>query len=61
MDITNRQNEQRQRRKDEQAAGASWQLLRFTHVESDNDYNRLADMLHDKLTPAHEDAYVFRG
>ena len=36
-------------------------MVRFEHVESDEDYRQLADMLHDKLTPAHEDAYVFKG
>ena len=31
------QNEQRQRRKDETAAGTPWQLRYFVHVESDPD------------------------
>jgi len=31
------QNEQRQRRKDETAAGTPWQLKYFVHVESDPD------------------------
>jgi hypothetical protein len=55
------QNDQRQRRKDEAAQNLPWQLVHFNHVESDGEYSRLAGMLHDKLTPAHEDAYVFKG
>ena len=54
------QNDQRQRRKDEQAAGTPWELWHFQHVEEDAEYQRLADMLHDKLTPAHEDGYLFK-
>ncbi|KAK1926347.1 hypothetical protein DB88DRAFT_481513 [Papiliotrema laurentii] len=60
-DKTRIENEQRQRRRDEAAAESSWQLVRFEHVDSDPDYQKLADMLHDKLTPAHEDAYIFKG
>jgi len=55
------ENDQRQRRKDESAKGNSWEHVHFKHVDSDNAYSYLADMLHDKLTPAHEDAYVFKG
>lgn len=55
------QNEQRQRRKDEAAAGTSWQLVHFNHVDSDSEYQKLSGLLHDKLTPSHEDAYVFKG
>ncbi|KAK4686472.1 hypothetical protein P7C73_g3653, partial [Tremellales sp. Uapishka_1] len=55
------ENEQRQRRKDEAAAGKSWELVRFTHVDSDPEYQNLASMLHDKLTPVAEDAYVYKG
>ncbi|OWZ68589.1 hypothetical protein AYX14_00792 [Cryptococcus neoformans] len=54
------ENEQRQRRKDEVAAGITWQHVHFTHVDSDEEYRSLAELLHDKLTPAHEDAYVFK-
>jgi len=43
------------------AAGTTWQLVRFNHVDSDPEYQQLAAMLHDKLTPAHEDAFVFKG
>ena len=55
------QNEQRQRRKDEVAAGTTWDLVRFEHVDSDAEYQELADMLHDRLTPTHEDGYLFKG
>lgn len=55
------QNEQRQRRKDEQAAGTEWQCVRFTHTDEDVEYQRLVEMLHDKYQPAHEDGYVFKG
>jgi len=55
------ENEQRQRRKDESAAGSSWELVRFRHVDSDPEYQKLAAMLRDKLTPSHEDAYIFKG
>lgn len=55
------ENEQRQRRKDEQAAGSEWKLVRFEHTEEDVEYQRLAEMLHDKYQPAHEDGYIFKG
>ncbi|ORX36095.1 hypothetical protein BD324DRAFT_630144 [Kockovaella imperatae] len=55
------ENEQRQRRKDEAAGGTSWDLKLFEHVDSDEEYRKLADMLHDKLTPPHEDGFVFKG
>jgi len=55
------ENEQRQRRKDETASGTGWELVHFTHVDSDPEYQRLAEMLHDKLAPPHEDAYIFKG
>lgn len=55
------ENEQRQRRKDEQAAGTSWQLVRFDHVDSDPEFQKLAAMMSDKAVPATEDAYVFKG
>lgn len=54
------QNEQRQRRKDEAAANGTWDLWHFTHVDAEPEYGRLSTMLHDKLTPAHEDAYIFK-
>jgi hypothetical protein len=57
----NFQNEQRQRRKDEASSGNGWAHRHFTHVDSDPEYQQLSAMLHDKLTPAHEDAYVYKG
>ncbi len=39
----------------------TWQLVNFEHVDSDSTYQRLVAMLHDKHTPAHEDAYIYRG
>ncbi|KAI9635689.1 uncharacterized protein MKK02DRAFT_36807 [Dioszegia hungarica] len=54
------ENEQRQRRKDEAAANGTWDLWHFTHVDAEPEYGRLSTMLHDKLTPAHEDAYIFK-
>jgi hypothetical protein len=35
--LTNVQNEQRQRRRDEVATGTPWQLRHFLHVETDPD------------------------
>lgn len=61
VEKTRIENDQRQRRKDEQASNQAWQHVHFTHVDSDGDYQQLAALLHDKLTPAHEDAYVFKG
>ncbi|GFZ48928.1 Protein KES1 [Saitozyma sp. JCM 24511] len=55
------ENEQRQRRKDEASSGNGWAHRHFTHVDSDPEYQQLSAMLHDKLTPAHEDAYVYKG
>ncbi|OCF33954.1 oxysterol binding protein [Kwoniella heveanensis BCC8398] len=59
-DKTRIENEQRQRRKDEAAGNTTWSHLHFDHVDSDPDYQMLSALLHDKLTPAHEDAYVFK-
>lgn len=55
------ENEQRQRRKDEQAAGTPWELVRFEHVDSDPEFQKLAAMMSDKAVPATEDAYVYKG
>ncbi|WVQ83762.1 hypothetical protein IAT38_005906 [Cryptococcus sp. DSM 104549] len=55
------ENDQRQRRKDETTAGTPWQHLHFTHVDEDQEYQLLAAQLHDKLTPAHEDGYIFKA
>ncbi|KAG6837768.1 hypothetical protein H0H93_001695 [Arthromyces matolae] len=52
------ENEQRQRRKDEAAAGTTWPLKHFTPVESDPVYERFARLV-PKLTPPTEDCYAF--
>ncbi|KAG6867538.1 hypothetical protein C0993_001502 [Termitomyces sp. T159_Od127] len=52
------ENEQRQRRRDEVAAGTSWELKHFKRVENDSVYERLARLV-PKLTPATEDCYEF--
>ncbi|GAC73112.1 hypothetical protein PANT_8d00068 [Moesziomyces antarcticus T-34] len=49
------ENEQRQKRKDEAAAGTPHQLEHFVHVDDDQEYAQLAAMF--KGQPAHEDAY----
>ena len=61
MALTLIQNEQRQRRKDEQAAGKEWALTRFDHTEEDVEYQKLVEMLHDKYQPALEDGFIFQG
>ncbi|OCH88937.1 Oxysterol-binding protein [Obba rivulosa] len=52
------ENEQRQRRRDEQAAGAKWELKHFEHIESDPIYERLGKLF--KTTPPTEDAYIYK-
>ncbi|KAJ1300679.1 hypothetical protein OPQ81_002326 [Rhizoctonia solani] len=47
------ENEQRQRRKDEAAAGTPWQLKHFVHVDSDEDYEKLGKLF--KADPPTED------
>jgi len=56
------ENEQRQRRKEEAAAGTPWQLIHFKHVESDPDYEALVGAIkeHSTVVPM-EDGYVFKG
>ncbi|KAF4568376.1 Oxysterol binding protein [Pleurotus pulmonarius] len=51
------ENEQRQRRRDELAAGTSWALKHFTPIASDPVYERLSVLA--KIQPPTEDAYVF--
>ncbi|CAG7851201.1 Protein KES1 [Serendipita indica DSM 11827] len=60
-DKTRIENEQRQRRKDEQAAGTPWQLKHFVHLDEDADYVSLAAMIKDttNVLPT-EDCYVFK-
>ncbi|KAI0729684.1 hypothetical protein C8Q72DRAFT_827296 [Fomitopsis betulina] len=53
------ENEQRQRRKDEAAAGTSWQLKHFDHIDSDPIYERLGKLF--KANPPTEDTYVYQG
>ncbi|KAH7924351.1 Oxysterol-binding protein [Leucogyrophana mollusca] len=53
------ENEQRQRRKDEAAAGTMWELKHFTHIDSDPVYERLGKLF--KANPATEDGYVYQN
>ncbi|KNZ77359.1 Protein KES1, partial [Termitomyces sp. J132] len=53
------ENDQRQRRRDEVAAGTTWALRHFKRVENDEVYERLARVV-PKLAPATEDCYVFQ-
>ncbi|THG97110.1 hypothetical protein EW026_g4836 [Hermanssonia centrifuga] len=52
------ENEQRQRRKDELAAGTKWELKHFEHIESDPTYERLGRFF--KANPPTEDTYIYR-
>lgn len=52
------ENEQRQRRKDEAAAGTEWKLVYFDYVESDPTYRALAKNI--KHIPDEEEAYIFK-
>ncbi|KAF8762041.1 Oxysterol-binding protein [Rhizoctonia solani] len=52
------ENEQRQRRKDEAAAGTPWQLKHFVHVENDEDYEKLGKAFN--ANPPTEDVYVYQ-
>lgn len=54
------ENEQRQRRKDEQAAGTTWPLWHFEHVDSDPTFQTLVAKMHDKSQPQTEDAYIYK-
>lgn len=56
---TTLENAQRQKRKDEAAAGAPFQLRLFDKVVNDPEYKRLAGMI--KFKPEEEDSYVFKG
>ncbi|CAE6475086.1 unnamed protein product [Rhizoctonia solani] len=53
------ENEQRQRRKDEAAAGTPWQLKHFVHVESDEDYEKLGKLFN--AAPPTEDVGFHLG
>ncbi|KAG1744436.1 hypothetical protein EDB19DRAFT_1827038 [Suillus lakei] len=50
------QNKQRQRRRDESAAGMTWELKHFKHVEHDPICERLGKLF--KANPPTEDSYV---
>ncbi|KAJ8075027.1 Oxysterol-binding protein 4 [Marasmius tenuissimus] len=52
------ENEQRQRRKDEAAAGTSWKLKHFEHIDNDPLYERLGKI--GKIVPPTDDTYVFQ-
>ncbi|KAH8114912.1 Oxysterol-binding protein [Phellopilus nigrolimitatus] len=52
------ENEQRQRRRDEQARGEKWQLKHFVRIESDPEYEKLGHLF--KANPPIEDCYVFQ-
>jgi len=52
------ENDQRQRRRDEVAAGTKWELKHFDHLESDPVYEDLGRLF--KAVPPEEDAYVYR-
>jgi len=52
------ENEQRQRRKDEVAAGTKWELKHFVHIDNDPTYENLGKLF--KANPPTEDAYIFQ-
>jgi len=54
------ENDQRQRRRDEAAAGTPWQLRMFVHVEQDPDYAALLGQFKSANLPASEDAYIYK-
>jgi len=53
------ENEQRQRRKDEAAAGMTWPMKHFSSIESDPVYEKLGKLF--KANPPTEDTYVFQN
>ncbi|GAA5862048.1 hypothetical protein JCM8547_001569 [Rhodosporidiobolus lusitaniae] len=53
------ENAERQKRKDEAAAGAPFQLRLFDKLPNDPEYKRLAAMI--KFKPEEEDSYIFKG
>ncbi|KAI0030844.1 Oxysterol-binding protein [Vararia minispora EC-137] len=52
------ENEQRQRRRDEQAAGTRWELRHFRHLDNDPVYEKLVKIC-KSITPSTEDTYEF--
>jgi len=53
------ENEQRQRRRDEAAAGTTWELKHFVHHDDDRLYERLGKLF--KAVPPTEDVYVYQN
>jgi len=53
------ENEQRQRRRDEAAAGTTWELKNFVHQDDDPLYERLGKLF--KAIPPTEDMYVYQN
>jgi len=53
------ENDQRQKRKDEQASSQAWQLQKFTLVNDDADYRSLAKAFGGE--PATQDSYHFKA
>ncbi|KIK94174.1 hypothetical protein PAXRUDRAFT_828257 [Paxillus rubicundulus Ve08.2h10] len=51
------ENEQRQRRRDETAAGTKWELKHFEHIDNCPTYERLGKLF--SANPPTEDAYVY--
>jgi hypothetical protein len=59
VEKTKIENEQRQRRRDEQAAGKPWELRYFVHVENDPEYEKLGKIIN--VVPPTEDYYVYQS
>ncbi|KAH9990363.1 Oxysterol-binding protein [Russula vinacea] len=53
------ENEQRQRRRDEAAAGTTWELKHFVHQDDDPLYERLGKLF--KTIPPTEDMYIYQN
>ncbi|EJD43595.1 Oxysterol-binding protein [Auricularia subglabra TFB-10046 SS5] len=53
------ENDQRQRRRDEQAAGTPWKLKYFDKLDNDPEYEILGKMF--KATPPTEEYYAYKG
>jgi len=53
------ENEQRQKRRDEGAAGTTWHLKHFVHQDDDPLYERLGRLF--KASPSTEDKYVYQN
>jgi len=53
------ENDQRQKRREETAAGMTWPLKHFVHVDSDPIYQELAKL--SGIIPAEEDVYIYQN